>query len=182
MIFGERIRLRPIERDDLPRYLHWFQDPEVREGLSLILPFNLDQETQWYERVIAGNPNEFIFAADAEHADGWIHIGSVGLHRVDWRNRSTELGIVIGDKAYWSRGYGSDMVRTVTRFAFDTLNLHRVWLRVFDYNKRAIRAYEKAGFTHEGRFRQDLYKFGHYHDTLIMSVLRPEFEAAHPTA
>lgn len=87
-------------------------------------------------------------------------------------------GIVIGEKEYWNRGYGSDALRTLLRFAFEELNLHRVFLHVFDFNERAIRCYEKVGFRHEGRLRQARFTEGRYVDELVMAVLREEWEEA----
>ncbi len=94
------------------------------------------------------------------------------------RHRRAELGIVIGEKAYWGQGYGSDAIRTLLRFAFEEMNLHRVYLRVYEDNARGIRAYEKCGFCIEGRLREANYRKGRYHDELIMGVLRGEFTAA----
>jgi RimJ/RimL family protein N-acetyltransferase len=86
------------------------------------------------------------------------------------------LGIVIGDKNYWGQGYGTDAVRAVLRWAFDYLNLNRVWLTVYDYNERAFRCYAKCGFRHEGTMRQAKYADGEHHDELMMGILRDEFQ------
>jgi RimJ/RimL family protein N-acetyltransferase len=82
---------------------------------------------------------------------------------------------MIGDKTYWNRGYGTEAVRLVAKHGFNTLNLNRIFLHVFENNPRAIRAYEKAGFSHEGRKRQAEFKDGKYIDVLVMSMLRNEF-------
>ncbi len=103
-------------------------------------------------------------------------IGTTGFHEIDWRNRHGEFGIVIGAKEFWNRGFGADAVRTLVGFGFGELNLERIMLRVYDDNLRAIRCYEKAGFTLEGRLRRDRYHNGRYSDTLLMGVLRSEWE------
>ena len=102
-------------------------------------------------------------------------IGNVGQIGLDWKNRSAFLGIVIAEKEYWGRGYGSDAIVTLLRFAFGEMNLHRIYLSVFDTNPRAIRCYEKCGFRHEGRAREALFRDGRYHDALQMAILRQEF-------
>jgi RimJ/RimL family protein N-acetyltransferase len=112
---------------------------------------------------------------EARQDDGWQLIGNSGFFSIDWRNRNAELGIFIGDKNYRDQGYGTEGVRLLLRHGFSTLNLHRIFLRVFEDNPRAIRAYEKAGFIHEGRQRQAEYHDGQFHDVLFMSVLRPEW-------
>jgi RimJ/RimL family protein N-acetyltransferase len=86
------------------------------------------------------------------------------------------VGIFIGDKKYWSLGYGTEAMKLVLKHGFETLNLNRIFLRVYENNPRAIRSYEKAGYVHEGRMRQGHYQDGQYVDVLFMSVLRSEWE------
>jgi RimJ/RimL family protein N-acetyltransferase len=178
MILGQRIRLRPIEKDDLPRYVKWFSDPDLRAHVAQHLPLGQAQEEQWYERNL-GSGDTQAWAIDAQPADmavgPWVHIGSCGLHKIDWRNRHAELGIVIGARDYWNRGYGTDAVQTLSGWAFNTLNLHRLFLHVFADNTRAIRCYEKVGYQHEGRLRQDNFSNGAYRDTLLMGLLRTDW-------
>jgi len=174
MIIGQKTRLRAIERSDIPTFLRWFNDPEVRQYLSMYLPLSEAQEERWFERQLEDDSSH-VFAI--ETADG-VHIGNVGLHDIDWKNRRALCGIVIGEKEYWNRGYGADALRTLLRFAFEELNLHRVFLHVFDFNERAIRCYEKVGFRHEGRLRQARFTEGRYVDELVMAVLREEWEEA----
>ena len=104
-------------------------------------------------------------------------IGNCGLFGFDWKNRFAEFGILIGEKDAWGHGYGTDAARLILRFGFDELNLNRVWLRVYDFNPRAGRAYKKAGYVQEGIYRQALYREGAYHDIHVMSVLRDEWQA-----
>jgi diamine N-acetyltransferase len=177
MILGQRVRLRPVEKDDLPRFVKWFSDPDVRTNLALYLPMSLGQEEKWYERNLQASDTQ-AWAIDAQPADmavgPWVHIGSCGFHHIEWRNRLAELGISIGARDYWNRGYGTDAVATLVSFGFNTLNLNRVWLRVFADNPRAIRCYEKVGFKLEGRLRQDNFNAGAYRDTLLMGLLRSD--------
>jgi RimJ/RimL family protein N-acetyltransferase len=95
-------------------------------------------------------------------------------------DRRGELGILIGEKDYWGKGYGTDAIVTVLRFAFEAMNLHRVWLTTGENNPRAFACYRRCGFREEGRLRQDRYLGGRYWDTVVMGVLRQEFEVAHP--
>ncbi|RLC55864.1 MAG: N-acetyltransferase [Chloroflexota bacterium] len=176
MIVGEKVRLRPIERDDLPRYVEWFADPEVRRYLALYLPFSLAQEERWFENLLERLERREDVVLAIETAEG-VHIGNVGLHRIDWRNRNAELGIAIGERSYWNQGYGTDAIRTLLGLAFREMNLYRVFLRVDADNVRGIRCYEKAGFRREGVLREAVFKEGAYHDQYIMSILQSEFEA-----
>ncbi|MBC7228314.1 MAG: GNAT family N-acetyltransferase [Thermoflexales bacterium] len=178
MIHGERVRLRAIERSDIPTFVRWFNNPEVRRYLVAYAPMSTAQEEQWFEDMLQRQQRRelFLFAIEARVGDEWVTIGNVDLHRVNWKDRWAILGIVLGEKAYWDQGYGTDAVRTMLRFAFEELNLHRVELEVIDENARARRCYEKAGFRYEGTRRQVAFFEGRYHDSHMMSVLREEFQ------
>jgi len=177
MIFGERIRLRAADREDLPRFTAWLNDPEVRTGVSMIMPLSLVEEEAWFEKLQQASPYERPLVIEVAEGDHWIPIGDCGYHAMDWRNRSAELGIFIGEKNYWNQGYGGEAMRLLLKHGFNVLNLDRIFLRVFSNNLRAIRCYEKIGFVHEGCFRQAEFQDGKYHDVMIMSVLRSEWNA-----
>jgi RimJ/RimL family protein N-acetyltransferase len=172
MIHGQKTKLRAIEREDLPTFVRWFNDPEVRQYLAMYMPMSMAEEEKWFERKLEDRDAK-VFAIETE--DG-VHIGNIGLHSIDWKNRRAYLGIVIGEKEYWSQGYGSDAIRALLGFAFDEMNLHRVFLTVYGYNERAISCYEKCGFRLEGRQREARFSDGRYHDELMMGILREEFE------
>jgi RimJ/RimL family protein N-acetyltransferase len=175
MIYGERIRLRAPEREDLPRFVAWLNDPEVRENILLYLPMSLVAEERWFEEMLSRPDPEHPMVIEIREGEGWEPIGNCGMLNLDWRNRSAELGIFIGEKSLWNHGYGTEAMRLLLQHGFNTLNLNRMFLRVFETNLRGIRAYEKAGFVHEGRARQAQYQDGRYVDVLWMSVLRSEW-------
>ena len=175
MIVGKKVQLRPIERDDLPRFVEWFSDSEVRRHLLIYLPFSLAQEERWFENLLGQLERQTDVILAIEIADG-VHIGNVGLHSIDWKNRHAEFGITIGEKAYWGQGYGTDATRAILSLAFGEMNLHRIFLRVDTDNVRGIRCYEKVGFQREGILRQVGFKQGAYHDQYMMSILKSEFE------
>ena len=180
MMLGQRIRLRPIEREDLPRFVKWFADEETRSYLMMHLPLSLAQEEQWFERNSAAG-DEQAWAIDVQPQDAtmapWDLIGSCGFSRIKWRCQWAEAGIWIGAREYWSRGYGTDAMRTLVRWGFNTLNLHRICLHVYADNLRAIRSYQKAGFVEEGRLREHDFRNGAYRDEVVMGLLRHEWEA-----
>jgi len=175
MIYGDGVRLRAIEREDIPTFVRWFNDPEIRSYLLMYRPMSMAAEERWFEG-LADRTDDFAFAVEALIGEQWVHIGNVGLHNMDWKNSHCTFGIALGEKQYWSQGYGTKAAKTILRYAFNELNLHRVELEVFAYNKRAIRCYEKAGFRHEGTRRQSRFHDGQYHDALRMGILREEFE------
>jgi RimJ/RimL family protein N-acetyltransferase len=175
MIVGERVRLRPIERDDLPRYVKWFADPEVRRHLAIYLPFSLAQEERWFESLQGRLERGEALVLAVETSRG-VHIGNIGLHSINWKDRQAELGIAIGEKGFWGKGYGTEAVLTLLALAFHEMNLHRIFLRVDADNARGIRCYEKAGFRREGVFRDAVFRDGEYCDQYAMSILETEFE------
>ena len=113
----------------------------------------------------------------ASGEESWKFIGGCAFSAIDWRNGASEFGIQIGDKSYWDQGYGTEAVRLLVKHGFESLNLHRIFLRVLETNPRAIRSYEKAGFIHEGIQRQAEFRNGQYVDVLMMSVLLEEWQA-----
>lgn len=177
MIYGEHVRLRAPERSDIPMFVSWFNDPEVRQGLSLYRPMGQAEEENWFEGMLKRPADERPLVIEIKvEFDKWFPIGNIGFHNIDWRNRSSEFGIVVGEKEYWDKGYGSESVQLLVKFGFETLNLNRIYLRVNETNHRAIRAYEKVGFIQEGRIRQGVMQAGNYIDGLWMSMLREEWK------
>jgi diamine N-acetyltransferase len=170
MIRGERVLLRAIERQDLPNYVRWLNDPAVLEYFGRHRPMPLAEEETWYEQMLQ-DPTACNFAVEL---DGQ-HIGGAGFQYIDGRNASAEVGLFIGLPELWDQGLGGDVLRTLLRYGFEQLNLHRIYLRVFAGNQRAVHLYKKVGFQPEGRWREAEYRHGRYQDMLWMSILRPEW-------
>lgn len=170
MFQGEQITLCAIEREHLPNYVQWFNNPVVLEYFGPHLPMSLSQEEEWYEKQFQ-DPTVCNFAIEFEGQ----HIGGAGFAKIDGRNRSAEVGLFVGLPELWDQGLGRDILKTLVRFGFEQLNLNRIYLRVFAENNRAVHLYEKVGFQHEGRWRQAEYRHGCYHDMLWMSILRDEW-------
>jgi diamine N-acetyltransferase len=181
MIYGERIRLRRNERSDIPKFVEWLNDPEVRRYLLIGLPISQANEEQWFENMLKLPANEQPFGIEiraqvpGDSNEHWRLIGNCSFMDINWTVRSAEVGLFIGDKACWNKGYGTEVMQMLLGLGFDTYNLNRIFLRVHAANKAGIRAYEKAGFVHEGRFRQATFQNGEYGDMLLMSVLCAEW-------
>ena len=173
MILGERVYLRAVELTDLDSCVRWMNDAEVTGFLATgVFPISRLAEQGWLERAArAESPTNRNFAVCL--IDGDRHIGNAGLHSIDWLSGVAELGIMIGEKDCWNQGYGTDVVRTLTTFAFRQAHLRKVFLRVFSHNQRAIRCYEKCGFRHEGRLSAQVFKDGRYVDEILMGLFAP---------
>jgi RimJ/RimL family protein N-acetyltransferase len=175
---GKLVRLRSIERSDIEPIMKWVGDEEVTNflgGEMLLGPLSRIAEEKFIEHAAEPSPNSRLFVI--ETLADCRYLGSTDLHNISWVNRNAEAGIVIGEKSSWGKGYGTDAMRVLLRYAFDKLNLNRVSLRVFDYNPRAIASYERCGFKREGVLRQDKFLGGKYHDTIAMGILAHEFRA-----
>jgi RimJ/RimL family protein N-acetyltransferase len=172
---GRLVRLRAVEPEDAERAYEWINDYDVYRNLMARYPFSMEAERQWTQEA-ASKQNSFEECRFAITTKDGTHIGFTGLHRGNPENRHVELGIMIGDKSFWSSGYGTDTVRTLLRFAFEQMNLNKVSLGVFEFNERAIACYRKCGFVEEGRLREEYYQDGRYWDVIRMSILRREYE------
>ena len=176
MIYGERLRLRALERSDLEHFVKWLNDPEVTRGLSHVAPLSFAAEENWFDGMLTRSVHERPLMIDIRLGDEWLPVGDLGFSTIDWRASCAEFGIVIGEKAYWDQGYGSEAILLLLGHGFGTLNLNRISLRVFATNARARHAYQKIGFREEGRLRQAEYREGQYVDVILMSVLKSEWE------
>lgn len=175
MIVGERIRLRAIEREDLPCFVAWLNDPEVISGINLWAPLSLPQEEKWFAHLLERPVEEHPLVIEVQTSDGWTPIGNIALNSIDLKIRSAEAGILIGEKSFWNQGYGREAMQLILHHGFNNLNLNRIFLHVNETNSGAVKAYENAGFVHEGRMRQAQFQNGQYIDVLLMSVLRSEW-------
>jgi diamine N-acetyltransferase len=181
MIQGKRIRLRRNERNDISRFVVWLNDPDVRRYLSLNMPISMANEEQWFDNMLKLPAAEQPFAIEIRktspenETDAWQVVGNCSFMDIDHIAHSAEVGLFIGDKSYWNKGYGTEVMHLLLHFGFRTLNLNRIFLRVDEANKGGVRAYEKAGFVHEGRLRQSVYRDGEYDNLLIMSVIHSEW-------
>jgi len=169
---GELVILRPRVDDDLALFARWHGNPDVRHWLHMSEMPNQTLEVERQRWQIARNdPTRVSFVI--ETLDG-VPIGNIVLIGIDVAHRRAELGIAIGEKGDWGRGYGTDAIRVILRFAFEVLHLRRVELITDIDNERGIRAYEKCGFVREGVLRAKRLRYGEPLDMLIMAVLRED--------
>ena len=171
MLRDERVLLRPLGPGHADALWADLQDPEGRRLTGTHRTFTYE-ETAAYCASRADQTDRITLAIEDAGTAAWL--GEVVLMDHDEPNRSAGLRIALAPAAR-GRGLGSAALRLVLAHAFGPLGLHRVSLEVFDFNTRAIRAYEKVGFRHEGRMRDALWWDGRPHDTLLMAALAPEW-------
>ncbi len=174
---GKLVRLTGFDPEEMSKaFPRWYRNSEYQRLLNSSARPMLSPkaELKWMEEeasemLLAGH-----FFGIRTLADDKL-IGEIGLDVVSWPGRDAFVGLGIGETEYWSQGYGTDAMKVLLRFAFTELNLRRVTLTVFEYNPRAIRSYEKAGFRHEGHLRSFLNREGRRWHELYMGILREDW-------
>lgn len=171
---GKKLYLRGVEKEDLEKFVPWINDQEVTHYMFMgNRPAHLEVLIEQWEREIR-NPNEAIFAIIDKKEDTLI--GSAGLYQINNISRASEFRIIIGEKRFWKKGYGSETAGLLLEYGFEKLNLNKIWLGVNAENLAAGRSYEKAGFVKEGVLRQEIFRNNRYYDAIRMSILRAEYE------
>jgi RimJ/RimL family protein N-acetyltransferase len=171
MLVGKKVRLRAPQRTDIPLFVKWFNDPEATQYLLRGPPMGMEEEERWYDEMV--NREGKVFCIETL---GGKLIGNIGIINIDWHNRKADIGILIGEKDYWSQGYGTDAITLLLGFMFDEMNLERVWLFCDAENRRAQRCYENCGFRQEGVFRHNRLRSGEFTDDVVMSILKDEWK------
>lgn len=170
---GNKIVLRPVEPDDYPEITKWFKDATVTYYMFYgQRPMNKLQIAEEIGKQV-DSANNVVMIIE-EKVSGNV-IGFMGLYDVHLTARKAELRIMIGEKNLWGKGYGTEATELLTYYAFDRLNLNRVWLGVTSDSKRAFRTYERVGYQVEGMLRQDIYRNSRYYDSIRMSILREDY-------
>lgn len=176
VIRGKQVFLRPPERDDVPTFVRWFTDARVLDHLAMRAPMSEASEAAWFDRMLAAQGKTDHMFVICLLGNG-KPIGTVGLHGIDWENGTAEFGIAIGETSEWNKGHGTDALRAICDFGFGALRLERIGLHVYAGNVAGQRAYEKAGFRHEGTLRDAHYARGQREDVNVMGLLREEWAA-----
>jgi RimJ/RimL family protein N-acetyltransferase len=174
MVQTSQIALGPISIEDLPALFDWINDREQVLFNAPYQPVHWEQHRKWFESV-QQRQDMVIFGIRLQTTNKLI--GSCQLYSINYIHRTAELQIRIGEVAERGHGYGTEAIHILLDFAFKDLNLNRVYLQVFASNEAATRAYEKAGFVHEGVLRHHAHIDGDYVDVNVMGVLREEFYA-----
>ncbi len=167
---GSKCYLSPIDPNDASIYLAWVNDEEVYKYLLVgTRSVSLDKEREILERLA----KEHNYAVVDKDTDALL--GNVGLFDVDDVHRSGSVGVFIGDKSYWGRGYGTEALGLLVDYSFRILNMKSLELRVFDFNERARKSYAKLGFKAVGTRRQAYFYDRRWHDEIIMDILAEDF-------
>ncbi len=170
---GDKIIFRPLDERDLDRIVIWINDPQVRKYLTVFIPMTMGAEKKWIESISGSEKNIVLAAIDKETGK---HIGNAGLHNINGRNRTATFGFLIGDKDFWGKGYGTEMLDLMLKYAFHTLGLRKVKSSVLAANIGSAKVHEKCGYKKAGVFKNEYLVDGEYVDEILLDVLREDWE------
>ena len=171
-IVGERLYLSPFDAEDadIPhKWAKWLNDRAVSDTFDGHKNHTSLSSAKKTVQELKGH-RFFILLIDGD-----VLIGQISLHDIDHLNRHAFLGIMIGETEHHGKGYGTEAVRLLLDYGFNTLNLHNIMLSVHEDNHAGIACYKKVGFKESGRRREWIFKNGKYIDVLYMDILAREF-------
>ncbi|KOF56008.1 GNAT family N-acetyltransferase [Clostridium guangxiense] len=176
MYYGEKVCLRAYKEEDIKVAAELVNDEELKRFLTPRIPFPISpwEEEDWIKSQKGNQSGQFNFAIEDMKTKKYI--GGCGIQDVNWLARTATVGIMIGDKDYWGKGYGTDAMKILIKFIFENMNINKIKLSTFSFNERAKKCYEKCGFKVEGILKDEIFKDGKYYDEVLMAVFREEFQ------
>jgi RimJ/RimL family protein N-acetyltransferase len=169
-LIGKKCYLSPIDVNDAEIFTEWLNDMVIIINLELYSSIISLENEKAFLNNLSNDHNYSIIDMETEKI-----IGNCGFQNVDYVNQTAEAGIFIGDKSFWNKGYGTEALSLLADYGFKALNFHNIMLRVYEYNKKAIRCYEKTGFKQIGKRRGALLRNLERHNIVFMDLLRDEF-------
>lgn len=167
-----RVSLVPLENIHSEYIVKWRNDPQISRLLFSSNSITMQSHSSWLEKYKSSdNRKEFVIYIIQKN----IPIGTIGISAIDNENRKAEYGIIIGEAEYTGKGYAKEASQLILKYAFEKLNLNKVFLKVFEDNTRAICMYKTLGFGVDGILRQDILKDGVYRNVIEMSILKEEW-------
>lgn len=173
---GDRIRLTPLEQEDLPLIVEWRNQPSVRRCFFDKSIISRSGQEEWFRRYLADPSRQIFIARLKEKGEA---VGMIGFYAIDMAHHNAEIGsTIVAGNAARGQGYGTEMVRAMLEYGFRDLNLHRIYAYAIDGNLASVRVKQKCGFRIEGHLRGAHYCEGVYRDVVLLSILRDEWKAA----
>lgn len=171
---GRKVILRPMNKStDLELAYKYINDPEVRIFLGADRPFTVEAEARWFDSLADRSDNNIVLAI--EDIETGKYIGSMGIHRINWKDRTATTGAVIGDKSYWGKGYGTDAKMILLDYAFNTLGLRKILSVVMDFNKRSLNYSLHCGYKIEGVRKRQIFRRGRYCDEILLGLFKKDW-------
>jgi RimJ/RimL family protein N-acetyltransferase len=171
---GRKVILRPMNKaTDLELAWKYVNDPEVRRFLKTDRPFTLEAEAKWFDSLADRSSTNIVLAiVDIETGK---YIGSMGIHKINWKDRTATTGALIGDKSYWGKGYGTDAKMILLDYAFNTLGLRKILSSVMHFNRRSLNYSLHCGYKVEGVRKKQMFRNGHYCDEILLGLFKKDW-------
>ncbi len=168
---GKKTILRPLEESDLPLLTRWINDRKVTRFLKARMPIMLIAEKKWFDKLPDNDENVVLMITTLSGKP----IGVMGIHRINWIDRTATTGAFIGEKAYWGKGYGTDAKMHLLEFAFNTLGLRKMCSKVYDFNARSLAYSKRCGYRQEGVLKRHVFREGEYHDVVELALFKEDW-------
>ncbi|MBT3465410.1 GNAT family N-acetyltransferase [archaeon] len=171
-LIGKNVYLGPVPKKNISKLVKWMNDLDVAMYTCQATRKHTIETSKKFQEECLNDMSIHYYGIFTN--DGNL-IGGLDLREIDSINRTASLGIIIGEKEYWDKGYGTESTKLLLDYGFNILNLNNIMLEVFDFNPRAIRVYEKCGFKIIGKRRKSKFFNGKYYDEIFMDILAKEF-------
>jgi diamine N-acetyltransferase len=169
---GNEIHLIPLDEEHIETVRVWRNDPDIRKYYFSWQTISKFQQKKWYERY-ANNDSQLVFAIVDNDTEEFI--GTIALYKIDHFHQNAELSTLIGNKAYWGKGIATSALRLLCEYAFNDMNLNRIYTYVLKNNIGSIKKNEKNGFKIEGTLRKHVFNQGSFQDVVVMGLLKEDF-------
>ena len=169
---GKKVTLQPPKLSEAKNYVAWLHDNEVTRYISSFTDVNVEGEKAFLKNM-KSDPAKIFWSI---HTKSGKHIGSTDLHNISEKHKRNSWGIMIGDKAEWSKGYGADVLQTIVKYVFTQLKHNRFELEVFHPNIAGIKCYKKCGFITEGVKKKYFIKNGEIYDSIMMALTDEDYK------
>ena len=174
MFEAKYVNLRPLEEEDLKQLRDWRNSEHVRKTTREYKPLNMLNQKQWFESIHRENPPKHIMFG-IEKKNSKKLVGVTGLTYIDWKNKHAEISIYFSSKNWQKTKEANDTINTIIGYGFEELNLHRLWVEIFEISKENIQLFEKLKFTKEGILREKLWRKGKWWNSILYSKLSTEY-------
>jgi RimJ/RimL family protein N-acetyltransferase len=171
---GRKVNLRPVLKGDLDRCMRWVNDPSIRDFLMGYFPYTQYDEEKWIKEISEDTPYSLTLAIETVEGQ---HIGQMGLHRINWRDRVAITGALIGEAEFRDKGYGSEAKIILLHHAFRSMNLRKICSQAVALNLRSIAYSKKCGYLEEGRLKKHVFRQGKYYDLVQLAVYWKNFKS-----
>jgi len=173
MIKGKKVGLRAIEKSDLEILRDWRNNPDFRKNFREVRELNLSDQMKWYESSCVSNQNNFMFVIVDIKSNELI--GAAGLLYINWVIRSADFSFYIGkeNKYIDNDGYAEDASKLLINYAFNNLNLHKIWMELYEFDNKKIDFFtNKFNFIKDGVLRDNCFENGRYRNSVIISLIK----------